>query len=37
MRSTPIPTPLVGGMPIDSAWQSLELTVDKVLPAVVGA
>ena len=26
--------PLVGGMPIDSAWQSLELTVDKVLPAV---
>ena len=29
--------PLVGGMPIDSAWQSLELTVDKVLPAVAGA
>ena len=28
--------PLVGGMPIDSAWQSLELTVDKVLPAVAG-
>jgi alkanesulfonate monooxygenase SsuD/methylene tetrahydromethanopterin reductase-like flavin-dependent oxidoreductase (luciferase family) len=26
--------PLVGGMPIDSAWQSLELTVDKVLPAL---
>ncbi len=26
--------PLVGGMPIESAWQSLELTVDKVLPAV---
>ena len=26
--------PLVGGMPIDSAWQSLELTVDKVLPAI---
>lgn len=29
--------PLVGGMPIDSAWQSLELTVDKVLPAVEAA
>lgn len=28
--------PLVGGMPIDSAWQSLELTVDKVLPALAG-
>jgi alkanesulfonate monooxygenase SsuD/methylene tetrahydromethanopterin reductase-like flavin-dependent oxidoreductase (luciferase family) len=28
--------PLVGGMPIDSAWQSLELTVDRVLPAVAG-
>lgn len=26
--------PLCGGMPIDSAWQSLELVVDKVLPAV---
>ena len=29
--------PLCGGMPIDSAWQSLELTVDKVLPAVAEA
>ena len=26
--------PLVGGMPIESAWQSVELTVDKVLPAL---
>ena len=26
--------PLVGGMPIDSAWQSVELTVDKVIPAL---
>ena len=26
--------PLVGGMPIDSAWQSLELTVDRVIPAL---
>lgn len=27
--------PLVGGMPIDSAWQSVELTVDRVIPALV--
>ena len=26
--------PLVGGMPIDSAWESLELTVDRVIPAL---
>ncbi len=26
--------PLVGGMPIESAWQSVELTVDKVVPAL---
>lgn len=26
--------PLVGGMPIESAWQSMELTIDKVLPAL---
>ena len=27
--------PLVGGMPIDEAWSSLELTVDKVIPALI--
>lgn len=26
--------PLVGGMPIEEAWSSVELTVDKVLPAL---
>lgn len=26
--------PLVGGMPIDSAWESVELTVDRVIPAL---
>ncbi len=26
--------PLVGGMPIDEAWSSIELTVDQVLPAL---
>lgn len=26
--------PLVGGMPIDSAWESVQLTVDKVIPAL---
>ena len=26
--------PLVGGMAIDSVWQSVELTVDKVIPAL---
>lgn len=26
--------PLVGGMPIDEAWASVELTADKVLPAL---
>ncbi|MCB0995210.1 MAG: LLM class flavin-dependent oxidoreductase [Acidimicrobiales bacterium] len=26
--------PLVGGMPIDEAWSSVELAVDKVLPAL---
>lgn len=26
--------PLVGGMPIDSAWESLELTVGEVMPAL---
>ncbi len=28
--------PLVGGMPIDEAWSSVQLTVDKVLPALAG-
>ncbi len=28
--------PLVGGMPIDSAWESVQLTTDKVLPALSG-
>ena len=28
--------PLVGGMPIDEAWSSVELSVDKVLPALEG-
>lgn len=26
--------PLVGGMPIDSAWESAQLTVDQVIPAL---
>ena len=26
--------PLVGGMPVDEAWSSVELAVDKVLPAL---
>ena len=26
--------PLVGGMAIDSVWQSVELTVDQVIPAL---
>lgn len=28
--------PLVGGMPLDEAWSSVQLTVDKVLPALAG-
>ena len=28
--------PLVGGMPIDEAWSSIELAVDRVLPALSG-
>ena len=28
--------PLVGGMPIDEAWSSVELAVDRVLPALKG-
>jgi hypothetical protein len=26
--------PLVGGMPVDEAWKSVEMFVDKVLPAL---
>jgi hypothetical protein len=26
--------PLVGGMPVDEAWKSVQLLTDKVLPAV---
>ena len=26
--------PLVGAMPVDEAWKSVELLVDKVLPAL---
>jgi len=26
--------PLVGGTPIDSVWQAVELTVDQVIPAL---
>jgi hypothetical protein len=26
--------PLVGGMPIDEAWKSVQLLVDKVVPAL---
>jgi len=25
--------PLVGGMPVDEAWKSVQLLTDKVLPA----
>ncbi len=28
--------PLVGGMPIDEAWSSVQLTAEKVLPALAG-
>jgi alkanesulfonate monooxygenase SsuD/methylene tetrahydromethanopterin reductase-like flavin-dependent oxidoreductase (luciferase family) len=28
--------PLVGGMPVDEAWKSVQLLVDKVVPALVG-
>jgi hypothetical protein len=26
--------PLVGGMPVDEAWKSVQLLVDRVLPAL---
>jgi hypothetical protein len=26
--------PLVGGMPVDEAWKSVQLLVDSVLPAL---
>ncbi|MDT5166510.1 MAG: hypothetical protein QOC88_3404, partial [Mycobacterium sp.] len=26
--------PLIGGMPVDEAWKSLQLLVEKVLPAL---
>jgi hypothetical protein len=26
--------PLVGGMPVDEAWKSVQLLVDKVVPAL---
>ncbi|EUA54383.1 hypothetical protein I550_6028 [Mycobacterium intracellulare 1956] len=28
--------PLVGGMPVDEAWKSVQLLTDKVLPALAG-
>ncbi len=34
MNCTNVLHPLVGGMPLDRAWRSLELYVEKVLPAV---
>ena len=31
---TPVVQALVGGMPVDEAWRSVELLTDKVLPAL---